>query len=682
MRVVTAEGKKIDMRKAHPAGFFLAETLEETPYVLEADYADGVSVSFEDPYRFWPSVGELDIHLLGEGRHHRLWEALGARAMSHQGVWGTSFTVWAPNARAVRVVGDFNLWDGRIHPMRSMGSSGLWEIFLPDVGAGCRYKFEILTRAGSLTLKADPFARAAELPPGTASIVSSPDHHRWQDGAWMSARSQQDRYRRPLSVYEMHLGSWRRRPEEGGRPLSYDELAEELPAYLTEMGFTHVEMMPVAEHPFGGSWGYQVSSYFAPTARYGGPDGFRRLVDALHGAGIGVIVDWVPAHFPRDDWALANFDGTALFEHEDPRKGSQPDWGTLVFNYGRNEVRNFLISNALYWMESFHVDGLRVDAVASMLYLDYSRKEGEWVPNQYGGRENLEAIAFLRELNDVISAEHPGVITLAEESTAWPGVSQPTSDGGLGFDYKWNMGWMHDTLDYFDKDPVYRSYHHDRLTFGLLYAFSEHFVLPLSHDEVVHGKGSLLDKMPGDPWQRFANLRSLLTWMWAHPGKNLLFMGAELAQGAEWGHDRSLDWHLLDHANHRGVQELVRQLNRLYRDWPALWEEDFSDAGFRWIDASDSSSNVLSFLRLGADGTAPVACVANLSPVVRGGYRIGLPLAGPWRELVNSDALELGGSGVGNGGEVWAGDHPWHGMAYSAELTLPPLGVLWLGPEA
>jgi len=683
MRVVTAEGKKIDMKMVSPAGVFTATTADESAYTLEVDYPDGVGIAIEDPYRFWPTVGELDLYLLGEGRHRRLWETLGARAMTHQGVWGTSFGVWAPSARSVRVIGDFNLWDGRIHLMRSLGSSGIWEVFLPDVGPGCRYQFEILTQSGELRMKADPYAQAAELPPGTASIVAARDTHHWQDGAWMASRAAGaptgDRYSTPMSVYEVHLGSWRRRPEEGNRVLTYDELAQELPDYVADMGFTHVELMPVAEHPFGGSWGYQVSSYFAPTARHGSPDGFRRLVDAFHRQGIGVIVDWVPAHFPRDDWALANFDGTALFEHADPRQGAHPDWGTLVFNYGRNEVRNFLISNALFWLESFHIDGLRVDAVASMLYLDYSRQEGEWVPNQYGGRENLDAIAFLRELNDVVTAEHPDAITLAEESTAWPGVSQSTNDGGLGFTYKWNMGWMHDTLEYFAHDPVYRRYHHDRVTFGLLYAFSEHFVLPLSHDEVVHGKGSLLAKMPGDQWQRFANLRSLLAWMWAHPGKNLIFMGIELAQSSEWGHDRSLDWHLLEYPEHRGMSELVRSLNRAYQANSSLWESDFSDAGFRWIDASDSDSNVLSFLRTGSG--PPVACIANLSPVPRQGYRVGLPSGGSWAEVLNTDALELGGSGVGNAGRVRAADHSWHGLPFSAEVTLPPLGVLWLSPE-
>ncbi|HET9732424.1 MAG TPA: 1,4-alpha-glucan branching protein GlgB [Acidimicrobiales bacterium] len=678
--VVASDGRRATAEQAHPAGGFVARLSDADAYRLEVRYPDGATVLIDDPYRLWPTLGELDLHLIGEGSHRRLWEVLGAHCRVHDGVSGTAFAVWAPNARSVRVVGDFNLWDGRVHPMRTMGQSGLWELFLPDVGPGCRYKFEILTQQGHLLLKADPMARATELPPGTASIVAAPDHHQWRDGDWMNQRERADHRRQPMSVYEMHLGSWRHRPEEGNRPLSYDELADELPDYLVSMGFTHVEFMPVAEHPFGGSWGYQISSYFAPTSRFGSPEAFRRLVDRLHQRGIGVIVDWVPAHFPRDEWALANFDGTALYEHADPRKGAHPDWGTLVFNFGRNEVRNFLISNALYWIESFHIDGLRVDAVASMLYLDYSRKEGEWIPNEYGGRENIEAIDFLREANDAIHAEHPGVVTVAEESTAWPGVSQPSASGGLGFDYKWNMGWMHDTLDYFEKDPIYRVYHHDRLTFGLLYAFSEHFVLPLSHDEVVHGKRSLVDKMPGDKWQRFANLRALYGWMWAHPGKQLLFMGGEIGQWSEWSHDRSLDWHLLDDPLNKGVTELVRTLNRVYVETPALFTEDFSGEGFRWIDASDAASNVLSFLRLG-DGP-PLACVANLSPVVRHNYRIGLPSGGRWREVLNTDASEFGGSGVGNQGAVEAVQPGWHGLEYAAEMTLPPLGVLWLTPES
>jgi 1,4-alpha-glucan branching enzyme len=702
MRAILDDGKPVDMERVRD-GLFAAEVPPDTQsYTFEATFGpaseaersggetsreDGTILTFEDPYRFWPTVGDLDLHLFGEGRHRRLWEVLGARPLTHQGVAGTAFSVWAPSARSVRVVGDFNLWDGRINPMRSLGSSGVWELFLPGVAAGALYKFEILTAAGHLLLKADPMAKRAEVPPGTSSVVTE-SHYSWNDLGWIEARDAAgaaEQLRQPMSTYEVHMGSWRHSPEDGDRPLTYLEMAAQLPAYCLDMGFTHVEFMPVAEHPFGGSWGYQVTSYYAPTSRFGTPDDFRVLVDALHAAGIAVIVDWVPAHFPRDEWALARFDGTALYEHEDPRKGAHPDWGTLVFNFGRNEVRNFLIANALYWLEEFHIDGLRVDAVASMLYLDYSRKEGEWVPNQFGGRENLEAVSFLKEMNETVYGEHPGATTIAEESTAWPAVSRPTYLGGLGFGFKWNMGWMHDTLDYFSKEPVYRRYHHNELTFGLLYAFTENFVLPLSHDEVVHGKGSLLNKMPGDRWQQFANLRALYAWMWAHPGKQLLFMGGEIAQDREWSHDRSLDWHLLEHDGHRGVQDLVRCLNGVYRDQPALWQRDFTPDGFRWIDASDVDGNVLSFLRLG-DGAGvvapPLACIANLSPVPREGYRIGLPVGGKWDEALNTDATAFGGSGVGNGGSVWAVDETWHGLPFSAEVTLPPLAVVWLTPAA
>ena len=638
MEVVLDDGSRLAMRRTDEAGVFEARVGDRVDsYRLRADYADGMSVIFDDPYRFWPTVGDLDLHLFGEGRHHRLHRVLGAHVREHQGVQGTSFAVWAPNAKAVRVVGDFNLWDGRVHPMRSLGASGVWELFLPGVGAGSHYKYELVTPNGHLTLKADPYAFAAEVPPGTASVVAL-SGHAWRDDGWMQRRSDRDWLREPMSVYEVHLGSWR-------QGLSYRELAEQLPDYVAGLGFTHVELMPVAEHPFGGSWGYQVSSYFAPTSRFGAPDDFRALVDAFHERGIGVIVDWVPAHFPRDDWALARFDGTALYEHEDPRKGAHPDWGTLVFNFGRNEVRNFLISNALFWLEDFHIDGLRVDAVASMLYLDYSRQAGEWIPNEFGGRENLEAVSFLKEMNEVVYGSCPGVMTVAEESTAWPSVSRPVYVGGLGFGFKWNMGWMHDTLHYFTKDPIHRRYHLDNLTFGLLYAFSENFVLPLSHDEVVHGKGSLLGKMPGDRWQQLANLRSLLAWMWAHPGKQLVFMGGELAQPSEWNHDASLEWHLLDHPEHRGVQDLVRGLNAIYAAQPALWQRDATPDGFSWIDASDVDGNVLSFFRRSAaDGV--LVCVANLSPVPRQGYRVGLPFGGRWTEVLNTDATEFGGSGA------------------------------------
>jgi len=700
MRVRSGE-QRADMVRIHEGGVFEGPLAPSaSSYRLEADHVLGGQVTthvFDDPYRAWPTVGELDLHLFGEGRHRRLWDALGAHPRLHDGVVGTAFAVWAPNARSVRVVGDWNLWDGRTHPMRSLGSSGVWELFVPGVEAGARYKYELIGADGRLILKADPMAFATEIPPGTASVVTAPSSYRWGDAAWLEERDRGDRWSAPHSVYEVHLGSWRWiEDDQGGwRPMTYLELAERLPPYVAELGFTHVELMPVAEHPFGGSWGYQVSSYYAPTARYGSPDDLRALVDALHRQGIGVLVDWVPAHFPRDEFALARFDGTALYEHDDPRKGEHPDWGTLVFNYGRNEVKNFLIANALYWLGELHIDGLRVDAVASMLYLDYSRRPGEWIPNEFGGRENLEAVAFLKEFNEAVYETHPGAMTIAEESTAWPAVSRPTYLGGLGFGFKWNMGWMHDTLDYFSKDPVFRRYHHNDLTFGLIYAWHENFVLPLSHDEVVHLKGSLLAKMPGDRWQQLANLRALYAWMWAHPGKQLLFMGGELAQEGEWSHDRSLDWYLLHDPAHRGVQSLVAHLNHTYRASRALWEQDFTGDGFRWIDASDSDNSVLSFLRFAAPSEAPgpaagasgpedravVACVANLTPVPRQGYRVGLPSAGTWLEVVNTDAVEFGGSGVGNLGSVHADASPWHGLPASAILTLPPLGVLWLVPE-
>ncbi|MGH9268707.1 MAG: 1,4-alpha-glucan branching protein GlgB [Acidimicrobiales bacterium] len=678
---VLATGRVVEARRVHPAGVFEADVGDAAGggYVLRGATPEGDLWEMADPYRLWPSVGDVDLHLFGEGRHLRLWEMLGAHPRAHQGVAGTAFAVWAPNARGVRVVGDFNRWDGRVHPMRMLGSSGVWELFIPDVAPGARYKFEVVGADGRLGLRADPIAFAAENPPATASVVQQSTYE-WGDAQWMASRASAFPWTAPLSVYECHLGSWRRKPEEGDRPLTYLELAAELPEYVASLGFTHVELLPVAEHPFGGSWGYQVSSYFAPTARYGPPDDFRALVDAFHRRGIGVIVDWVPAHFPRDDWALARFDGTALYEHEDPRLGEHPDWGTLVFNFGRHEVCNFLVANALYWLEEFHIDGLRVDAVASMLYLDYSRQPGQWVPNEFGGRENLAAMRFLTLLNEVLHDRHPGVLTVAEESTAWPAVSRPTHLGGLGFGFKWNMGWMHDTLLYFSKDPVHRRYHHNQLTFGLLYAFTENFVLPLSHDEVVHGKGSLLDRMPGDRWQKAANLRALLAWTWAQPGKQMVFMGAELAQSREWSHDRSLDWHLLQYPEHRGVFDLVGELNRRYRAEPALWERDFAPEGFRWIDANDADSNVLGFIRYNGDGARMLACLANLSPVTREGYRAGLPVGGPWREVLNTDAAEFAGSGVGNGGAVWAGEGPSHGFDYSAVMTLPPLGVLWLVP--
>ncbi|MGI8752036.1 MAG: 1,4-alpha-glucan branching protein GlgB [Acidimicrobiales bacterium] len=715
MRLVAVDGSGspgpvTSMDQIHPAGLFEGPIAKDTAgYRLEADYASSgaepagpTTFPFDDPYRSWPTLGDLDLHLFGEGRHRRLWEVLGAHQRTHDGMVGTSFAVWAPNARAVRVVGEWNFWDGRVHPMRSLGASGVWELFIPGVAPGARYKYELVAVNGEIILKADPMANATEVPPATASVVAAPSDHQWDDQDWMTARATGDPLAKPMSVYEVHLGSWLHTSDGhgGGRSLTYLELAEKLPAYVADLGFTHVELMPVAEHPFAGSWGYQVSAYYAPTSRWGSPDDFRVLVDACHRYGLGVIVDWVPAHFPRDAFALARFDGTALYEHEDPRKGTQPDWGTLVFNFGRPEVRNFMVANALYWIDQFHIDALRVDAVASMLYLDYSRKEGEWLPNEFGGRENLEAVTFLKEVNEVVFGLHPGATTIAEESTAWPGVSRPTYLGGLGFGWKWNMGWMHDTLEYFKTDPLFRRYHQNELTFGLVYSWSENFVLPISHDEVVHGKGSLLTKMPGDRWQQLANLRAFLAWMWAHPGKQLLFMGSELGQEREWNHDRDLDWWLLEQDGHRGVQGLVGDLNRLYKSRPALWTQDVKAEGFGWIDASDTDSSVASFLRIAAPSSASgggpdaptwpsanapgsgdtVACIANLTPVPHHGYRVGLPRAGEWDELLNTDASEWGGSGLGNGGRVTATNGSWHGQPASAELVLPPLGVLWLAP--
>jgi len=626
------------------------------------------------------AVGELDLHLLGEGRHERLYEALGAHAVEVDGVPGTAFAAWAPNATAVSVVGDFNGWEPGAHELRPLGDTGVWAGFVPGIGDGERYKYALTTADGSVRLKADPVAFAAEKPPETASIVHR-SKYRWHDDEWLEARAAADALRRPMSIYEVHLGSWRLNPLEGNRPLTYSELADELADYAADLGFTHVELLPVMQHPYAGSWGYQVTGYYAPQSTFGSPDDFRAFVDRLHGRGLGVLLDWVPAHFPRDEWALARFDGTALYEHDDPRRGAHPDWGTLVFNLGRTEVKNFLLANALFWTQELHIDGLRVDAVASMLYLDYSRRAGEWVPNAFGGNEDLEAVAFLKELNELVHRRVPGVVMAAEESTAWPGVSRPTYVGGLGFGFKWNMGWMHDTLAYFAQDPVYRRYHHHQLTFSLMYAFSENFVLPLSHDEVVHGKGSLLQKMPGDRWQQLANLRALYGYMWAHPGKKLLFMGGELAQEAEWSWERSLDWHLLERRDHAGVQSLVRDLNRVYRDEPALWEVDFDPSGFRWLEPNDAAGNVLAFARLSADGARSVVCICNLSPVPRERYRVGLPAAGRWRAVVNTDAAEYGGSGVGNLGDVEAEPVPWHEQPFSAELTLPPLATVWLTPR-
>jgi 1,4-alpha-glucan branching enzyme len=673
---------RYEMSKIHDCGVFAAAVAGALgDYRLEVRYGNGEVHTVDDPYRWLPTLGEMDLHLITEGRHERLWEVLGAHprsyGSSHGEVTGTSFAVWAPNARGVRVAGDFDGWTGEASPMRSLGSSGVWEVFLPGVGPGARYKFRILGRDGGWREKADPMALAAEKPPATASVVTQ-SHHEWHDGAWMDRRRETNWYAEPMSIYEVHLGSWQ--AGEQGERLGYRELAHRLAEHLAKTGFTHVELLPIAEHPFGGSWGYQVTSYYAPTARYGCPDDLRYFVDTLHQAGIGVIVDWVPAHFPRDTWALADFDGSPLYEHADPRRGAHPDWGTLVFDVGRPEVRNFLVANALYWLEEFHIDGLRVDAVASMLYLDYSRPPGQWVPNAYGGRENLDAVAFLQEFNATVYKLHPGVVTIAEESTSWPGVTRATHLGGLGFGFKWNMGWMHDTLDYVGRDPVHRGYHHNEMTFSLMYAWSENYVLPLSHDEVVHAKGSLWTRMPGDDWNKAAGLRSLLAYTWAHPGKQLVFMGAELGQVREWSEAGVLDWDLLDDPLHRGVFELVGDLNRAYRDHRALYSQDTAPHGFHWIDANDAANNVLSFLRYGDDGSV-LACVANFAGVPHEGYQLGLPSAGRWREVLNTDAERYGGSGVGNLGAVHAEQHEWHGKPASAVLRLPPAGVLWLVPE-
>lgn len=645
-------------------------------YRIVTTYPGGQTVVGADGYRFLPTLGELDLHLIGEGNHQRLWEVLGAHPRRYTTldgeVHGTSFAVWAPNARGVSVMGDFDGWSGAGTPMRSLGSSGIWELFVPGVEPGTRYKYRVHGADGRIVDHADPFAFATEVPPATASVVTE-SRHVWTDDAWLAARTLTEPGRAPLSVYEVHLGSWR-------PGLSYRELAVQLAEYVREAGFTHIELLPVAEHPFGGSWGYQVTSYYAPTARFGTPDDFRAFVDHLHGQGIGVLLDWVPAHFPRDEWALARFDGTPLYEHPDPRRGEQPDWGTYVFDFGRNEVRNFLIANARYWIEEFHIDGLRVDAVASMLYLDYSRRDGEWEPNMHGGRENLQAVDFLTELNDRIHADHPGVLTIAEESTTWPGVTRATEVGGLGFSMKWNMGWMHDTLGYLGRDPIHRSWHHNEITFSLMYAWSENYVLPISHDEVVHGKGTLWTRMPGDDYTKASGVRALLAYMWAHPGKQLLFMGQEFGQFREWSHDRGLDWHELDNPLHRGVQRVVRDLNAVYRAHPALWTQDTTPGGHSWIEADDREHNVLAFLRYGSDGSV-IACVYNFSGSAYDKYRIGLPTAGRWTEILNTDAVEYGGSGMGNLGVVVAEEQPWHGRPASAVIALAPSSAVWFAAE-
>ncbi|MFF9758781.1 MULTISPECIES: 1,4-alpha-glucan branching enzyme [Streptomyces] len=665
-------------------GFFsgLLPLGEVPAYRLLVTY-EGTVHETEDAYRFLPTLGELDLHLIGEGRHEELWTVLGAHPMTHQGVTGTRFSVWAPNARGVRVAGTFNFWDGAGFPLRSLGSTGVWELFVPGIGEGELYKFEITRPDGSKTLRADPMARRTEVPPATSSIVTS-SAYEWGDSAWLERRAEAPAHRAPFSVYEVHLPSWR-------PGLTYRQLAEQLPAYVKDLGFTHVELMPVAEHPFGGSWGYQVTGFYAPTARLGAPDDFRYLVDALHRAGIGVIMDWVPAHFPRDEWALAEFDGRPLYEHEDPLRAAHPDWGTLEFDFGRREVRNFLVANALYWCEEFHIDGLRVDAVASMLYLDYSREPGQWTPNEHGGRENLDAVAFLQEMNATVYRRAPGVVTIAEESTAWDGVTRathhkgPSGFGGLGFGLKWNMGWMHDSLQYMSHEPVHRRYHHGEMTFSMVYAYSENYVLPISHDEVVHGKRSLVSKMPGDWWQQRANLRAYLGFMWAHPGKQLLFMGQEFAQGAEWSEVHGPDWWLLDphygaEADHRGVRDLVRDLNTVYRNTPALWRCDTEPSGFRWVTGDAAEDNVFAFLRYDGDGS-PLLAVSHFAPVVRQDYRIGVPDDVPaWHEVVNTDAGRYGGGDVTRPDPVKPEPQGRHGFPASVRLTLPPLATVWLRP--
>lgn len=624
----------------------------------------------DDPFHYLPMLGQLDLHLLGEGRHERLWQQLGAHVVTRDSdlghVRGTRFAVWAPNARGVRVVGDFNLWSGTGHPMRSLGSTGVWELFIPGVDEGTRYKFQVLGRDGAWREKADPCAQSTEEPPATASVVYTSSYE-WNDETWIAHRSSHDPHRRPMSIYEVHLGSWR-------PGLTYRQLAHELVDYITATAFTHVELLPIAEHPYGPSWGYQVTGYFSPSARFGSPDDFRYLVDRLHQAGIGVLMDWVPAHFPRDDWALARFDGTSLYEHADPRRGEHPDWGTYVFDFGRPEVRNFLVANAVYWLEEFHIDGLRVDAVASMLYLDYSRKDGEWTPNVHGGRENLDAVQFLQEMNATVYRRVPGVVTIAEESTAWPGVTTPTDLGGLGFGFKWNMGWMHDSLGYMRREPVHRAFHHHEMTFAMMYAYSERFVLPFSHDEVVHGKGSLVARMPGDRWQELANVRAYLAYMWAHPGKKLLFMGSEFAQSSEWSSEHGLDWWLTQFPEHVGITHLVSDLNRVYREFPALWQCDDDPSGFQWIEADNASENVFSWLRWDAQGQC-MAIAINMSPVPRDHHRLALPRPGCWTEVVNTDASRYGGTDLGNAGTITA-EVDAHGHA-RATILLPPLAACY-----
>jgi 1,4-alpha-glucan branching enzyme len=674
--------RPIQMNRIHEAGLF--EAILPAPngtstYRIQVTDSAGSITERHDPYAFPPMVSDHDLHLFSEGRLFKAYDTLGAHVRTVNGVTGVHFVVWAPNAARVSVVGEFNRWDGRCHQMTNRGTTGLWELFIPDLPEGTLYKYEIRARNQEAPfLKADPYAFAAELEPRTASVVHDLLTYQWGDQTWMKARSRRNPLTAPMSIYEVHLGSWMRVPEEGGRWLTYRELADKLIHYVQYMGYTHLELMPVTEHPFYGSWGYQATGYFSATSRYGSPEDFMAFVDAAHQRGIGVIMDWAPAHFPDDPHGLAWFDGTHLYDHEDPRLGYHPDWNSRIFNYGRVEVTNFLLNSALFWLDKYHIDGLRVDAVASMLYRDYGRKPGEWIPNQFGGNENLEAVSFLKELNVLVHQEHPGAVTIAEESTAWPGVSKPTYTGGLGFTFKWNLGWMHDTLAYFGNDPVYRKYHQNQITFGLLYAFNENFILVLSHDEVVHGKKALLDKMPGDYWQRFANLRALYGFMYGHPGKKMLFMGGEFGQWWEWNHEESLQWHLCQHEPHLGLQRYVHDLNWLYRNEPALYAVDFDWTGFQWIDFNDGDKSVIAFLRKAGDQHDMVVCVCNFTPVPRFGYRIGVPPLGWFRELLNSDAETYGGSNAGNGGGVMAEPVPSHGFPNSIALTLPPLSVLFL----
>ncbi|WP_102107101.1 1,4-alpha-glucan branching protein GlgB [Oceaniglobus roseus] len=670
--------------EAHPLtrvsdglGVFSGRIPAGAPYVLRGGDGNGNDWEYQDAYRFGPVIGEMDEYLLGEGTHQRIWKVLGAHVMTHEGVDGTHFAVWAPNAQRVSVVGGFNHWDGRRHVMRKRGATGVWEIFVPGVGDKEVYKYEIIGPHGDLQpLKADPVGFGSQHPPENASMVRDIRGFGWQDQEWMGHREGNNARTAPIAVYEVHLGSWKRHPEEGNRPLSYIEAAEQLVDYVADMGFTHIELMPVSEYPFDGSWGYQPVGLFAPTVRHGPPHEFRNLVEAAHRKGMGVILDWVPGHFPTDAHGLGKFDGTHLYEHADPREGFHQDWNTLIYNYGRIEVKNFLVSNALYWLEEYHVDGLRVDAVASMLYRDYSRAHDQWIPNKDGGRENYEAIAMLRDTNSIVYGQQPGIMTVAEESTSFPGVSQPVDSGGLGFGYKWNMGWMNDTLRYMEQDPIHRQYHHHQMTFGIHYAFSENFILPISHDEVVHGKGSMLDKMPGDRWQKFANLRAYYGFMWGHPGKKLLFMGQEFAQPGEWRHQEQLSWGVLEDPAHRGIQNLIRDLNGLYRGYPALHVKDCDPAGFQWIELNDNQQSILSWIRRGSEHDAEIAVVCNFTPVERQGYRMGLPSTGRWREVLNTDAEVYGGSGKGNMGGVEATDTAWQGQPASAEVLLPGLSTL------